>query len=319
MRTFAWMIAALTVLILASGCEKPVGPEQINVVDVGPVHMKKERPWYQQRTFYAKDLTDEQVQQKVAEIMRAFTMPEERWDECMTYQDFLVKTTERKPTVPEADYMAKIRKAVASYYLHTSPQGPPVFLHDLKIPGLRPSGRVKPWYKLTRKERLLLKRYYPFRVLPHEEPEYWQSDLLLTTFSALIRNWWTHRNQLTISRPDELFTDYFDMRYMLDPRKRLKGQEWNHWVESWLYEYTSPITNKIFEPWHKQFSAGNGYFQLLLDSKVVDHLWEYLSEESQTSFPRDDTYFMYYRVYGERSVIAEGFYAGYVGLEPIKR
>jgi len=317
MKALRLICAALAVLILLDGCKEKTGPESIKVIDVGPVQTKKKRPWYHKGTFYAKGLTDAQVQEKVSEIMRGFTMPEERWNECLTYQDFLVKKTKRPRTVPEADYMAKIRKRVAVFYHKL--QGPPTYLKDVRIPGLRYAGRVKDWDKLSRKERLLLQRYYPFKVLPEDELEYWQSDLLLTVFSALMRNWWSRRNQFTTSRAEQLFTDYFDMRYMLDPRNRLKGDEWDLWVQRWLYEYTSPVTGKIFEPWHKTFSAGNGYFRLVTDKGAVDQLWEYLSEADQTNFPRRDTYFMYYRVYGERKVIAEGFYAGYVGAKPVER
>jgi len=312
------MIAAMAALMVLVGCEEPVGPDSFAVSDVGPVHMKKERPWYHKQTSYAKGLTDEQVQQEVAKIMCNFTMAEERWEECLTYQDYLLKGTERPARMPEVDFMAKIRNQVENYFVSGNLQGPPVFLREVKVPGLRYSGRVKRWDKLTRKEMLLLKRYYLFHVLPEDELKYWENDLLLTAFSALIHNWWTHNRELTTSRPEQLFTDVFDMRYLLNPRKGLKGDEWNLWVQRWLYEYTSPITNRIFEPWHKEFSAGNGYFQLVTDSQVVDHLWEYLSEHDQTAYPRADTYFMYYRVYGERKVIAEGFYAGYVGTEPVK-
>ena len=51
----------------------------------------------------------------------------------------------------------------------------------------------------------------------------------------------------------------------------------------------------------------------------MDQLWLQLPEKTQTKFPRQDTYFMYYRIYGETQVVAEGFYAAYVGADPIDR
>ena len=91
------------------------------------------------------------------------------------------------------------------------------------------------------------------------------------------------------------------------------------WVQQWMYDFTSPVTNEVIETWHQDFSAGNGYFVLLPDSGTVDKLWAHLDTRTQATFPRSDTYFMYYRIYGEDQVIAEGFYAGYVGSEPITR
>lgn len=128
-----------------------------------------------------------------------------------------------------------------------------------------------------------------------------------------MRKYWQDNSKTELSRPEEIFIDMVDMRMMLDPMKRLKGTDWEDWISLWLYEYYSPITGKPFEPWHKEFSPGNGYFVLLTNPETTNFLWQKLDPQDQANYLREYVYFMYYRTYGETSTIAEGIYAGYVG------
>jgi len=310
----AWFCAAA---LMWTSCQGNPRPSSIELLDVGPVFVEKRRPFYHQSPLYAKWLTDAQAEAATDEIVRTFEMPAEGWNDCITWEEYVQKTMERPPNCTDEQYEAAIREAVVNFY--TKMQGPPAYLSSVHIPGLRFAKTTVPPQALTRKEQLLLKRFYPFKVLTGDQLQYWESDILVTVFSAIMRKHWKNHSQNTISSVDDLFIDTYDMRYMLDPKRRLKGAEWDRWLQMWMYEYMSPITNRAFEPWHEEFSPGNGYFCLVTEDLVKDELWSHLPETTQTKFPRDTTYFMYYRVYGEKRVIAEGFFAAYIGNEPIER
>jgi hypothetical protein len=315
-RLFRLMILA-AVALPAISCSKPTGPQEIGVADVGPVFAKRQRPSYQKQALYARSMTDEQCRAAVAAIMSEFKMPDEMWDKCMTYEVYARKVAESELRPGMQLDEERLEENINAHY--TRIQGPPQYLSSLRLPDLKFVGRVKPRAKLTSKEKLYITKLYPFKVLPENDLELWRGDLLQTVFSALMRNWWNDRSKTMLVRKDQLFIDYFDMRYLLNPMKRMNSSEWQAWVERWLYEYTSPITNEVIETWHEEFSPGNGYFVLIPESGSVDKLWAHLTEETQATFPRSDTYFMYYRLYGEKAVIAEGFYAGYTGNTPIER
>jgi|GEM_PF-1946660 len=317
MKILCTLLFAILVSALACACSEKERLSYLPVVDVGPVHVKKERPWYHDKPVYSKSLTDEEAKSAVTKIMQSFEMPPEFWDECLTAEEFIPMVTERKTWWTEEEYEEELRNAIMGIYTRT--QGPPTYISKARIPGVKYCGRCKPYETLTDKEKLLLKRYYPFNVLPEDDLQYWESDTMLTVFAALMRNYWKNHSKTVLERADQLFVDYYDMRYLLDPRRRMKGSEWESWIHRWMCEYTSPITCRTFEPWHEEFSPGNGYFRLVTEDAVVDQLWLQLQEKKQTKFPRQDTYFMYYRIYGETQVIAEGFYAAYVGADPIER
>ncbi len=304
-------------LLLALSCSQPTGPQEIEVVDVGPVFAKRQRPSYHKQPLYARGMTDEQCRAAVAAIMNEFRMPDEMWDRCMTYEEYAREVAEAE-LLPTAQLdEEKLERNINAHYARI--QGPPQYLSSLRLPDIKFVGRVKPRSRLTTREKLLITKLYPFKVLPGDKLELWKGDLLQTVFSALVRNWWSNPSQRVLERKDQLFIDYFDMRYLLDPKRKMTGEEWQTWVQQWMYDFTSPVTNEVIETWHQDFSAGNGYFVLLPDSGTVDKLWAHLDARTQATFPRSDTYFMYYRIYGEDQVIAEGFYAGYVGSEPITR
>jgi hypothetical protein len=103
--------------------------------------------------------------------------------------------------------------------------------------------------------------------------------------------------------------------------------------EEWLPMFASPITLKLFEPWHKEWAAGQGYIfeitepkdrEKMADAAIAYQIEQGISQEQPRSNdiplgrpapkPSDsagsmDYYkFFYYRIYGEKPghVLAEG-------------
>ncbi len=312
-------LLSLLLLALFSTCKKTeeeLREEQalskLNIVEVGPVHLAKQRVWYQRKSPYAQWLNDSSVLAEVAKIMNSFTISKERWAKCYTQQEYVEKFSEKPRNLSDEEWSKKVKKEMATFY--EVRQRPPNFMKQVRLPrGVRHARGIKPYHRLTFEEQLLIQRYYPFKLHLKDKLELWSSDLLGTVFSALMRKYWRDNSQKELSKPEEIFVDLVDMRMMLDPMKRLRGEAWEDWLTLWLYEYYSPITGKPFETWHKEFSPGNGYFVLLTDQTVSDVLWRNVEETDQANFLREHVYFMYYRIYGERKVIAEGIYAGYVG------
>jgi len=112
-------------------------------------------------------MTDEQCRAAVAAIMNEFRMPDEMWDRCMTYEEYAREVAEAE-LLPTAQLdEEKLERNINAHYARI--QGPPQYLSSLRLPDIKFVGRVKPRSRLTTREKLLITKLYPFKVLPRDK------------------------------------------------------------------------------------------------------------------------------------------------------
>jgi len=190
------------------------------------------------------------------------------------------------------------------------------------------TNEIKPFGKLTRNEQLLL--YSDWLGTGYlDEPAYQQ---LIARMNAA--------DVARISNSDELTHLWLiqDSRNLLAIYKSVNGENSElrlRLAENWLPRFASPVTRKLFEPWHKEWAAGQGYIEEISDHTERSRLIEAITSQQMsdkldslkalqhtpdqvisqvTGEPTvppgafDFAKFFYFRIYGENpgDIIAEG-------------
>jgi len=191
------------------------------------------------------------------------------------------------------------------------------------IEGLPLDSPVKPYEQLTSRERALLSPTYTYQRYMGDNGSP-GSDMLPFRLAFLCTN-----DQRVDERLDELDARAYARRLigsegylgMIEARRAFSREEGDRWLaKNFLVRVASPVSGRVFEPDHPEFSRGNGYIKRITDQSSVQQLEKAVMDAGVVEL--DNIYvqaspghdwsalkqieWFYFRVFGEDSVIAEG-------------
>lgn len=191
------------------------------------------------------------------------------------------------------------------------------------IEGLPLDSAVEPYEQLTSRERALLSPIYTRQRFVGDDSSP-GSGMLPYTLALLC----THDPRVD-ERLDGLDARAYARRLigsegylgMVEARRAFSPAEAERWLaKNFLARVASPVTGRIFEPDHPEFSRGNGYIKRITNPSSVQQLEKAVVDAGVVEL--DNTYahappghdwpalkqieWFYFRIYGEDSVIAEG-------------
>lgn len=163
-------------------------------------------------------------------------------------------------------------------------------------------GKVKPYAELTRSERLLLARRIPkhLAVSPPENYKDWRLLDLLDRCS----DWPSRGSMTTEAQREMILSPFYYAYYMVPAARELRRKEV-------IAELGSPISNTIIAILQKDYSPGDAYCERIIDKKadVIKARDSWLQHYTyKDTYSREKIYYVYFRIYGETEVIAEGLY-----------
>ena len=162
-------------------------------------------------------------------------------------------------------------------------------------------GDIKPLEELTEKELLLLGRVGPVdKDISESVPEGNSNPMFvyLGDFSYKLADQYLVTGQPTYNG------DAFQVFYGDPMAKEFVVKEYRRNPKFWLFKLSqclSPITGKPIVLNAEEFSPGNAYFRVVTEKEYLRILRKRFGE-----MPEPNCYYVYYRVYGEKEVIAEG-------------
>lgn len=172
---------------------------------------------------------------------------------------------------------------------------------------IRHSAYLKPYKELTRKEKLLLARRIPIiggkpHYYPSSQMDFDLVDVLISASKAgpaaedasldkkreVAATWYAYDN----------YHFYFS----------LTQDEIDETVKELSAGLASPISGNAINPFEKEFSPGNAYCKRVTEKGELEKLYERDSYLRRYFLPSQfkSREYLYYRIYGEKSVIAEG-------------
>jgi hypothetical protein len=189
------------------------------------------------------------------------------------------------------------------------------------IGGLPLNSRVKPFSELTPSEKALLAPSFACQAYlggesSAHETDYWTLGSFLCEVAALYPN-----RQVTAADLVKSWVGPNAYVASRDAAKAFTKEEAARWLaKNFLVQVASPVTGKLFEPNHREFSRGNGYVVEITDKALIAKLkaavissgqlidlWDYAPASKDHDWSRlDRCRWCYFRLYGEDLVIAEG-------------
>jgi len=195
------------------------------------------------------------------------------------------------------------------------------------IDGLPLDSAVKPVEELTQRERALLAPSYELQGYLGARSRSGASvrvDEFARTLPWSAKAMWSARGYVTSTLGPEGYVA------MVEAKRAFSKDEADRWLaRNLLVKVASPVTGRVFEPDHPEFSAGNGYIREITDPQEIARLQQAVKNAGITVIadnyiPAEDGHdwstlerviWLYFRIYGESEIIAEGVYihdpAGY--------
>lgn len=249
---------------------------------------------------------------ELAEFLR-----EVKWDTPIEFtQDFFQPGDDyRPPDVPIGLGDYRTLPLLADYFGIHELDTPP----DASFAGVSLSSEVKPLDKLTpAEERTLMVRFRMDGPPGHQYNATTQLRLLPMMAMSGHSELNSIRDIVECEREDTRLPELGSyVEWIRENRQKLDDREYARWFrESVSAYYTNWITGGLFEPWHEEFSPGNGIVREITDEADRAQLHELAVK--QASDQGDDytaglleenpdaiAYFIY-RLYGEHEIIKEG-------------
>ncbi len=169
--------------------------------------------------------------------------------------------------------------------------------------GLASGRKIKQWNLLTRNEKRAL---YSLSVVSAEHRIRTMLEYGYSSISSIE------------NLAEMISAEFRDSTLIQETDPRFIDAGYDELFDTWL----SPVTGHTFEPWHKEWSKGNGYIIQITDKKAIASLKKLYEKELESNdlpyrYERDDyksepsrLQFYYSRLYGEEvgSIIAEGIW-----------
>ena len=189
------------------------------------------------------------------------------------------------------------------------------------IGGLPLDSEIKPVEELTLKERALLAPSYEFQLYLGARSAPGSGVRVCGFASGLAqseKSIWSARDYVTCNLGAEGYVA------MIEAKRAFSKAEADRWLaKNFLAQVASPITGRVFEPNHREFSRGNGYIQKITDRDQLQAIQKAVRDanllqgfEERVQAPPgydwpglEDVNWFYIRIYGETEVIAEGVWA----------
>jgi hypothetical protein len=168
--------------------------------------------------------------------------------------------------------------------------------------------RLKPYEKLTRKERLLLARVVPDSTDDSVPAKYVAWELLKFLNGGNYYRTYGHKEH------DELYDNAYVRKDLADSilyEFYTNGAERNSEMLARELRIASPISGSVISVVSDDFSPGDAYSANLsewLTKQVIEKDRVILQYTYPVYTERDSTRYSYFRIYGESEVIAEGLY-----------
>ena len=168
---------------------------------------------------------------------------------------------------------------------------------------------LKPYADLTRREKLLLARRIPVIELwrnnlsyPSKQMDFGLLEILRSASKA-----GSTAQDGSPARQRELAAEWF-AEDKFSYRYGVLAKEIDDNARDLAAGLASPISGKIIAPYMKNFSPGDAYCLRITDRNKLAKLYARDSFLQKYYYPTsfNDRQYMYYRIYGEKGVIAEG-------------
>ena len=189
------------------------------------------------------------------------------------------------------------------------------------IGGLPLNSVVKPVEELTQQERALLAPSYDMQLYlgARSGPGSGVRTYgLAGSLAQSAKTTWSARDYVTSTLGPEGYVA------MVEAKRAFSKTEADRWLaKNFLAQVASPVTGRVFEPDHREFSRGNGYIQKIADkaqiwtiqqavrdANILEGFKEHVEAPPDYDWPGlEDVNWFYIRIYGESEVIAEGVWA----------
>jgi hypothetical protein len=189
------------------------------------------------------------------------------------------------------------------------------------ISGYPLNSYVKPFQQLCDSEKALLAPSFSYQVYlgdeskPHAGPFDYTGNLI----SAIAA--YHSTRQITSSDLIKAWVGPSAYEAAEDASNAFTEEELSRWLaKNFLIQVASPITGKPFEPDHREFSRGNGFVTVITDKDDIAKLKSavinagmFIDNSAYAKVPEgydwsalDNCTWCYYRIYGNKDVIAEG-------------
>jgi len=189
------------------------------------------------------------------------------------------------------------------------------------IGGLPLDSDVKPVVELTERERALLAPSYDMQLYlgARSAPGSGVRTYgLAGSLAQSEKSTWSARDYVTCNLGAEGYVA------LMEAKRAFSKFEADRWLaKNFLVQVASPVTGRVFDPNHREFSRGNGYIQKITDrdqlqaiqkavrdANLLQGFEELVQAPPGYDWPGlEDVNWFYIRIYGETEVIAEGVWA----------
>ncbi len=194
------------------------------------------------------------------------------------------------------------------------------------IGGLPLNSPVKPYSECTPEEKALLAPSYSTQVYLGERSidRTRNGEYAANLLCAVAANMPGH--QITSTDLVDQWLGASAYEAMHDAAKAFSVEEADRWIsKNFLVPVASPVTGKLFEPNHPEYSRGNGFIKEITDEGQIKQLVNaviqagvMIGDDDYARAPQDFDWnvfgglrWIYFRLYGESEIIAEGVLFGY--------